>query len=258
MPASYLEAISADEVAGESHGRCLEHNVLWPEVQGRVGRGELNGELGQHPVAVRSAGGTEDLPKGWQVRRIDDVDGVLGHLRQSFGDLADGHALTLGEGNHPIGVVGIDDARPGESHLASDLESLRPDLDSPHVVSRVEDARAVDHRVGHGIEIADASAFWRTDGDRRNQQTADRVPEVMADVDNVVAFGAQVQVSEAPTDVPVAQQTRPAALQLGGVRALSSFRSRMSFMAVARFSVRRQGQGASAPKPASATCMSSL
>jgi hypothetical protein len=94
VPASYLEAVSVGEVAGESHGRCLEDNVLWPEGEGRVGRGERNGELGQLPVAVRSAGGTEDLPKGWQVRRIDDVDGVLGHLGQPFGDLAVAHTLT--------------------------------------------------------------------------------------------------------------------------------------------------------------------
>ena len=140
----------------------LQDDVLWTDVQRGVGRRELDRELGERPVAVVAAGRAEDLPEGWEVGRVDDLELVLGHLLESLGQLADLRALPLGERDDPSVIVGVDDLRAAVAHPRACVQHLRlDDLDARDVARGIEDLARVDHRVRDGDEVGADVAFRR-------------------------------------------------------------------------------------------------
>ena len=74
----HLEAVGAHELGGEVDGGRLEQHVLGPDVQRGIGRGQLDRELGQRPVAVVAAKRAEHLPQRRQVGGVHDLELVSG------------------------------------------------------------------------------------------------------------------------------------------------------------------------------------
>ena len=105
-----------------------------------------------------AAGAAERLPQRRQVGGVDDLEGDVLHLLQTFGRDADTDALSFGEREHTVRVVGVDDGRAAVGHLPALLEHLGLDLDALDVAARVEDLAGVDDRVRHGLQVGDATA----------------------------------------------------------------------------------------------------
>ena len=102
VPGLHLEHLGADELGGHVDGGGLEDDVLRSDGQRGVGRGQLDRELGQHPMAVVAARGAERLPQRRQVGRVDDLELGLGHLLEPLGRRADADTLSLGEGDDAV------------------------------------------------------------------------------------------------------------------------------------------------------------
>src|SRR5215469_2426824 len=123
VPGLHLQQVGAGEPGGQVDRGGLEHDVLRPDVQRRVGRGELDGKLGQDPVAVAATGGAERLPQRRQAGRVDDLQLVLVHFLQALRRGADPDPLALGERDDAAPVVGVDDLRPAVPHPGPDLRT---------------------------------------------------------------------------------------------------------------------------------------
>jgi hypothetical protein len=72
MPAHHLKPPGAGSFGGQIDRGGFEHDVLRPDVQCRVGRRELEAELGQHPMPVAAFGCAERFPQRRQVGRVLD------------------------------------------------------------------------------------------------------------------------------------------------------------------------------------------
>ena len=169
-------------------------------------------------MPVVAAGRAEDLPQRWEVGGVDDLELGLGHPLEPFRDLADLRALPFGERDDAVVVVGIDDLGAAVAHAGARVEHLGlDDLDAGDVARGIDDLAAVDDRVRNGDEVGSDVAFGRADRDRRHEETPDRVAHVAPERDGVVHRTGVHGAVVAP-DVAVAQQTRPALLELRRVR----------------------------------------
>ncbi len=154
-----LELVGPGDSFGRVEGGGLEDHELRAEVERGIRRRELLGELAELPLAVVAPASTEHLPEGWQVGGILDPDRGGVHLLEPLGRQPDGHALSLGQRQHPVGVVGVDDARAAVAELSPGLEDLGADLDAGHVAALVEHLAGVDDRVGDSLQVGHATTL---------------------------------------------------------------------------------------------------
>ena len=151
------------------------------------------------------------------MRTVFDDDRLHRHPLEARRRRAEADPLTLGQREHPVRLVRVDNARPAVPHLPTLLEDLGDHLNAPHVPSRIEDLTGVDHRIRNGFEIAQTATLRRGDPEDGQEDRAAGTPQVAAQRDRVVGR-TQVHGRPAPADVPVAQQAAPPAAQLGCVR----------------------------------------
>ena len=85
--------------------------------------------------------------------------------------VAEAHAATRRDGDHPIVVVGVDDPRPAEPHLAADADDVAQHLDAPHVTGRIEDVVGHRDRGRHALVVA-PPRLGRRDAQRRGHHPA--------------------------------------------------------------------------------------
>jgi len=157
----------------------------------------------------------QHLPERWQLRGVDHLEGIGLHLHQAVGRDPDADALALGQLQHALRLVGIDDLRTGVPHLVATLELLGHHLDAAHIRAGIEDLAAVDHRVRHCLQVGHVAAFDAM------PSTASRSPpaplRMSRRIVTVLSTGPRSIWAVVAPDVAVAQQSAPAAAKLRGI-----------------------------------------
>ena len=202
--------------AATSNAAVSSRTNCGPRCSAASGEATSDDNTRQHPMSVGATCGPEDLPERRQVRTVLNDDRLDRHLLEPRRRRADADPLTLGQREHPVRLVRVDDARAAVAHLSTVLEDFGAHLNALHVSPGVEDLAGVDHRVRYRLEVAPATAFGRSDPEHGQQDGAARAPHVAAERDRVVD-GTQVHGRPAPPDVAVAEQAAPPPAQLGGV-----------------------------------------
>src|SRR5579875_2588336 len=111
-------------------------------------------------------------------------------------------------------VVGVNDLRPAVAHASAEVKDLVLDhFDALHPPSIVENLDAVDDGVRHRLDVSSDITFWGTDRQRSHERAARSIAHVMAQR-HCVVLGTGVHRVVVPADIAIAEQARPASLEL--------------------------------------------
>ena len=167
----------------------------------------------------RVPSGARTTPKtsrsgGSDGRIVELGDRVVDRL-EAGRHVAQAHATARRDRDHPAVVVGVDDARSAEPHLAADADHLAQHLDAAHVAGRVEDR--VRHRDGrrHALVVA-PPRLGRGDAQRRGHDPAGRVAHVVSQ-GHRLALDTDVEHRCALAEIGVALQCHPRPGEVGPV-----------------------------------------
>ena len=197
---------------------AVSRRTSWgPRCNAASGEATSDDKHRERPSAVGATGRPEDLPEGWQVRTVFDDDRLHRHPLEARRRRAEADPLALGQCEHPVRSVRVDNARAAVPHLSTLLEDLGDDLNAPHVPPGIEHLTGVDHRVRNGFEVAQTATLRRGDPEDGQKDGTAGTSHVSAQSDRVVGR-SQVHGRPAPADVPVAQQAAPPTAQFGRVR----------------------------------------
>ena len=105
---------------------------------------------------------------------VFDDDRLHRHPLEARWRRAEADSLSLGQCEHPVRPVRVDDARAAVPHLPTLLEDLGNHLNAPHVPPGIEHLTGVDHRVRNGFEVAQTATLRRGDPEDGQQDGAAR------------------------------------------------------------------------------------
>ena len=160
------------------------------ELRAEVQRGVRRGDLGRQDGSAQWPSGRRAAPKTCQSggrsgpsttsMRVDR------HLAEPVRGRAEADALTLGEGQHPARLVGVDDPRAAVAHLPPPLQDLGHHLDPPDVAPGSRTWQEWITGFGTASRSDSPPPSGEAIPNTREQDAAGRIPHVAAERHGVV------------------------------------------------------------------------